>query len=101
MCRFLAGDDREAEQRRHRSFKLIPSVVHGSWVIKQSVGNTPVMLGKKLTTKYFRWVSPNSSNAGVGMVTKAPEKLWVRHQQQSSHSLLAQQKKVMLWFKTA
>eukprot|EP00891_Asterochloris_glomerata_P006240 jgi/Astpho2/6240/fgenesh1_pg.00088_%23_51_t len=54
LARFLAGDDREAEQRRHRSFKLIPSVVHGSWVIKQSVGNTPVMLGKKLTTKYFR-----------------------------------------------
>lgn len=37
-------------------FKLIPSVVKGSWVIKQAVGNTPVLLGKKLTTKYFRFV---------------------------------------------
>lgn len=38
-------------------FKLIPSVVSGSWVIKQAVGNTPVLLGKKLTTRYFRWVA--------------------------------------------
>ena len=35
-------------------FKLIPSVVKGSWVIKQAVGNTPVLLGKKLTTRYYR-----------------------------------------------
>ena len=52
--RFLAGDDREAEQRRSCMFKLIPSVVKGSWVIKQAVGNTPVLLGKKLTTRYYR-----------------------------------------------
>ena len=50
----MAGDDKEAEQRRNSMFKLIPSVVKGSWVIKQAVGNTPVLLGKKLTTKYFR-----------------------------------------------
>ena len=59
MCvtayRFLAGDDKEAELRRSSMFKLIPSVVKGSWVIKQAVGNTPVLLGKKLTTKYFRY----------------------------------------------
>ena len=52
--RFLAGDDKEAEQRRSCMFKLIPSVVKGSWVIKQAVGNTPVLLGKKLTTRYYR-----------------------------------------------
>jgi len=50
----LAGDDKEAEQRRSCMFKLIPSVVKGSWVIKQAVGNTPVLLGKKLTTRYYR-----------------------------------------------
>lgn len=54
LCRFLAGDDKEAEQRRSCMFKLIPSVVKGSWVIKQAVGNTPVLLGKKLTTRYYR-----------------------------------------------
>ena len=54
LCRFLAGDDKEAEQRRNSMFKLIPFVVKGSWVIKQAVGSTPVLLGKKLTAKYFR-----------------------------------------------
>lgn len=38
-------------------FKLIPSVVKGSWVIKQAVGNTPVLLGKKLTTRYYRFLT--------------------------------------------
>lgn len=29
-------------------------VEKGSWIVKQAVGqNTPVLLGKKLTTKYF------------------------------------------------
>ena len=56
--RFLAGDDKEAEQRRSCMFKLIPSVVKGSWVIKQAVGNTPVLLGKKLTTRYYRSTPP-------------------------------------------
>jgi hypothetical protein len=35
-------------------FKLIPHIADGSWVIKQSVGTTPVLLGNKLQTKYFR-----------------------------------------------
>ena len=56
-CRFLAGDGEEADQNRHRMFKLIPSVVQGSWVIKQAVGNTPVLLGRKLATRYFKWAS--------------------------------------------
>lgn len=50
----MAGEGNEADQNRHRMFKLIPSVVQGSWVIKQAVGNTPVLLGRKLVTKYFR-----------------------------------------------
>lgn len=35
-------------------FKLIPNVAKGSWVIKQSVGHSPVLLGNKLKTHYFR-----------------------------------------------
>jgi hypothetical protein len=66
LARFLAGDDAEAVARRHRGFKLIPSVVKGSWVIKQSVGNTPVLLGKKLTTKYFRGPSYFEVDVDVG-----------------------------------
>ena len=39
---------------RNERFKLIPNIARGSWIIKQSVGTTPVLLGKKLATKYYR-----------------------------------------------
>lgn len=32
----------------------IPRIVKGSWIVKQSVGTTPVLLGQKLATRYFR-----------------------------------------------
>jgi hypothetical protein len=48
----LAGGDRE----RNATFKLIPRVTQGSWIIKQSVGTTPCLLGNKLTAKYFQCV---------------------------------------------
>lgn len=36
-------------------FKIIPRIREGGWIVKQAVGqNTPVLLGKKLTTKYYR-----------------------------------------------
>lgn len=49
-CRFLAGSDRD----RDNTFKLIPRVTQGSWIIKQSVGTTPCLLGNKLTAKYYQ-----------------------------------------------
>ena len=36
--------------------KLIPSVPQGSWIIKQAVGGTPVLLGNKIHTTYYRFV---------------------------------------------
>lgn len=57
MARFLdeGGGEKEATARRHSMFKIIPRIEKGGWVVKQAVGqNTPVLLGKKLTTKYFR-----------------------------------------------
>lgn len=57
MHRFLDadGDEKEVEKKRHGAFKIIPRITEGSWVVKQAVGqNTPVLLGRKLTTKYFR-----------------------------------------------
>ena len=51
---WMEGDGDEADQRRNIKFKLIPRVAQGSWVVKQSVGTTPVLLGQKLKTKYFR-----------------------------------------------
>lgn len=49
LAAFLLGDD---EYRTSR-FKLIPSVIEGPWIIKQSVGNKPVILGRKVTQRYF------------------------------------------------
>lgn len=54
IARFMEGDSEEDVKRRHNTFKLIPKVTKGSWVIRNAVGSTPVLLGKKLTTKYFR-----------------------------------------------
>lgn len=58
-CRFLDGDldDPAANSRRHNMLKLIPSVPQGSWIIKQSVGSTPVLLGNKISTTYHRYHS--------------------------------------------
>lgn len=41
-CRFLNSD----EATRNTMFKLIPHIANGSWVIRQSVGSTPVIIGK-------------------------------------------------------
>jgi len=34
--------------------KLIPHIPNASWVIKQSVGTVPVILGNKLKTTFYR-----------------------------------------------
>ena len=52
-CRFLC-DGQDCQAERDSRFKLIPSVIHSSWIIKQAVGTTPVLLGNKLATRYFR-----------------------------------------------
>lgn len=52
--RFLEGEGPAADKRRNNRFKLIPSILKSSWVVKQAVGTTPVLLGNKLVTKYFR-----------------------------------------------
>lgn len=50
MSRFLHGSDEE----RNGMFKLIPHCAKGSWVVSQSVGTTPVILGRKLVS--LLWV---------------------------------------------
>lgn len=32
---------------------MIPRIAEGSWVVRQSVGTTPVIVGRKLTTNYY------------------------------------------------
>ena len=48
VCRFVKGPD----DVRNGMFKLIPYVVEGSWIIQQSVGHTPVIMGRKLKQYY-------------------------------------------------
>lgn len=64
-CRFLAGDDAAADARRDGILKLIPSIAKGSWIVRQSVGHTPVLLGKKLTTQYHRCAHVSRSRLPV------------------------------------
>ncbi|KAI7837930.1 hypothetical protein COHA_008236 [Chlorella ohadii] len=54
LCEWMKGEGPEADAVRNKKFKLIPRIVKGSWIVKQSVGTTPVLLGQKLTTRYFR-----------------------------------------------
>lgn len=51
---WIEGDDKIDDERRNKKFKLIPRIAKGSWVVRQSVGKTPVLLGQKLESKYFR-----------------------------------------------
>lgn len=80
---FIDGDD----QFRNSRFKLIPTVVEGSFIIKQSVGSKPTLLGNKLKCPYHKGenyfevdidISSNSvANTVVGMVQGVTKSLVV------------------------
>lgn len=59
FCRFLAGSttDLEANKRRDGVVKLIPQISKGPWIVKQAVGTTPCLLGRKLNALYHRYCS--------------------------------------------
>ncbi|GAX78760.1 hypothetical protein CEUSTIGMA_g6197.t1 [Chlamydomonas eustigma] len=48
LHKFLNADD----ATRSKMLKLIPHIASGSWVVKQSVGTTPAIIGKALKTTY-------------------------------------------------
>uniref|UniRef100_A0A0D9YL05 START domain-containing protein n=1 Tax=Oryza glumipatula TaxID=40148 RepID=A0A0D9YL05_9ORYZ len=50
LQRFFDGDD----EFRNSRLKLIPSVPKGSWIVRQSVGSTPCLLGKAVDCSYVR-----------------------------------------------
>ncbi|CAK7333251.1 unnamed protein product [Dovyalis caffra] len=50
LQRFVDGDD----EFRNSRFKLIPSVLKGSWIMRQSIGSTPCLLGKAVDCNYIR-----------------------------------------------
>lgn len=69
--RFLGGNGHEAARRRNARFKLIPHIIKSSWVVKQAVGTTPVLLGNKLVTKYFKCAPVNLTLACITFQTEA------------------------------
>ncbi|XP_072993927.1 protein ENHANCED DISEASE RESISTANCE 2-like [Typha latifolia] len=65
LQRFVDGDD----EFRNSRFKLIPSVPKGSWIVRQSVGSTPCLLGKAVDCTYIR--GPNYLEADVDIGSSA------------------------------
>ncbi|GMH36562.1 hypothetical protein BSKO_04430 [Bryopsis sp. KO-2023] len=83
LMRFIRGND----ETRNSLFKLIPSVLDGSWITRQSVGHTPVIMGRKLKQTYHSGqgyfevdidvASSRTASAVVGMVSGATRGLTV------------------------
>jgi len=44
----------ECDEFRDRTFKLIPQIVHGNFIVRKAVGSTPAIMGKKLRQFYVK-----------------------------------------------
>lgn len=83
MYRFLKGTDSD----RSSMFKMIPHIAEGSWVIRSAVGTTPVIVARKLATKFYitdKYIevcvdvgSNSTANYVTGMVRGATRSLVV------------------------
>ena len=52
LCqRFFFGED---DSFRDRTFKLIPTIIEGNFVVKKAVGSTPAIMGTKLAQHYVQ-----------------------------------------------
>jgi len=51
MKRFIFGD---SDSYRNKTFKLIPRIVEGNYVVRKAVGSKPAILGKKIKQYYVR-----------------------------------------------
>ncbi|KAG2538995.1 protein ENHANCED DISEASE RESISTANCE 2-like [Panicum virgatum] len=67
LQRFVDGDD----EFRNSRFKLIPSVPKGSWIVRQSVGSTPCLLGKAVDITYVRGANYLEIDVDIGSSTVA------------------------------
>ncbi|BBN19009.1 hypothetical protein MPTK1_8g07260 [Marchantia polymorpha subsp. ruderalis] len=65
--RFVEGDD----SYRNSRLKLIPSVPKGSWIVRQSVGSTPCILGKAVDCTYYRGPQYLEVDVDIGSSTVA------------------------------
>lgn len=64
---FVDGDD----EFRNSRFKLIPAVPKGSWIVRQSVGSTPCLLGKAVDCTYIRGSNYLEIDVDIGSSTVA------------------------------
>lgn len=67
LQRFVDGDD----EFRNSRMKLIPSVPKGSWIVRQSVGSTPCLLGKAVDCNYIRGSKYLEIDVDIGSSTVA------------------------------
>ncbi|KAL6578128.1 Protein ENHANCED DISEASE RESISTANCE 2 [Orobanche minor] len=67
LQRFVDGDD----EFRNSRLKLIPSVPKGSWIVRQSVGSTPCLLGKAVDCNYIRDPNYLEVDVDIGSSTVA------------------------------
>uniref|UniRef100_A0A7N0UZG8 APOSTART n=1 Tax=Kalanchoe fedtschenkoi TaxID=63787 RepID=A0A7N0UZG8_KALFE len=67
LQRFVDGDD----EFRNSRMKLIPSVPKGSWIVRQSVGSTPCLLGKAVDCTYIRGPGYLEIDVDIGSSTVA------------------------------
>ncbi|XP_031282490.1 protein ENHANCED DISEASE RESISTANCE 2 isoform X2 [Pistacia vera] len=67
LQRFIDGDD----EFRNSRLKLIPSVPKGSWIVRQSVGSTPCLLGKAVDCNYIRGPKYLEVDVDIGSSTVA------------------------------
>ncbi|XP_047325378.1 protein ENHANCED DISEASE RESISTANCE 2-like isoform X2 [Impatiens glandulifera] len=67
LQQFVDGDD----EFRNSRLKLIPSVPKGSWIVRQSVGSTPCLLGKAVDCNYIRGPKYLEVDVDIGSSTVA------------------------------
>ncbi|CAN7109205.1 unnamed protein product [Brassica rapa subsp. narinosa] len=67
LQRFVDGDD----EFRNSRLKLIPQVPKGSWIVRQSVGSTPCLLGKAVDCNYIRGPTYLEIDVDIGSSTVA------------------------------
>ncbi|KAG6514008.1 hypothetical protein ZIOFF_024346 [Zingiber officinale] len=67
LQRFVDGDD----EFRNTRLKLIPSVPKGSWIVRQSVGSSPCLLGKAVDCTYIRGEKYLEIDVDIGSSTVA------------------------------
>eukprot|EP00534_Pseudo-nitzschia_fraudulenta_P004408 CAMPEP_0201133612 /NCGR_PEP_ID=MMETSP0850-20130426/49337_1 /ASSEMBLY_ACC=CAM_ASM_000622 /TAXON_ID=183588 /ORGANISM="Pseudo-nitzschia fraudulenta, Strain WWA7" /LENGTH=457 /DNA_ID=CAMNT_0047404307 /DNA_START=14 /DNA_END=1387 /DNA_ORIENTATION=+ len=73
MNKFLFGD---SDNYRDQTFKLIPRIVEGNYVVRKGVGSKPAILGKKINQRYvhddrfFEIIVDIASDAVAKRITK-------------------------------